>query len=312
MTRSGPALAVAMSRASLATHGKSFALASRFLPSRVRDEAAIVYAFCRRADDAVDLASLAEQPRIAAELRRELDGLYAGSSQPEPVLAAFQRLVLERAIPAEYPSELLAGIEMDAQGTRYEDVAALLGYCFRVAGTVGLMMAHVLGVRQPGALRHAAHLGIAMQLTNVCRDVREDWGRGRLYLPTTLLARAGANADPRGVAARIESARMPVARVTRALLKHADRFYESGDRGIPALPFRAALTARAARLVYSEIGKVILRRDADPLAPRAVVGKGRKLALVLRAIADVLPQAGRPFEAAELAAPLGISDVVRS
>ncbi|HEX4336325.1 MAG TPA: squalene/phytoene synthase family protein [Polyangiaceae bacterium] len=173
------------------------------------------------------------------------------------------------------------------------------------------MMSHVLGVREPAALTNAAHLGMAMQLTNICRDVGEDWGRGRLYLPSSLLAAAGMRLPRDRQEPLPESARVPLASVTRTLLERAECFYESGDRGIPALPFRAAMTVRAARLVYSDIGRVILRRGADPFAPRAVVGKVRKLLLSLRAVVETLPMAGRGFVPAKFAAPLGCSDVVR-
>jgi phytoene synthase len=301
--------AIARSRAALRTHGKSFALAGRFLPSGLLDEAAVVYAFCRRADDSVDLAPIAEQPRRAAALRREVRAVYAGEVQADPVLRAFQRVVAERGIPAQYPEELVAGIEMDARGTRYADVEALLGYCFRVAGTVGLMMCHVFGVRDARALRHAAHLGMAMQLTNVCRDIAQDHARGRCYLPAALLDAAGVVLVPGEGGSPSPAMRAPLAGVTTALLEHADRLYASGDRGIPYLPFRAALTVRTARLVYSDIGRVIRRRSADPLAARAVVGAGRKLLLALRAVADTLSLAARPFEPARLTVPLGYSDV---
>jgi phytoene synthase len=304
--------AVAFSRRSLTTHGRTFALAARFLPRRVADDAAILYAWCRRADDAVDLAPASAQPERARALRLELDGIYAGAAQSDPVSDAFQRLVRERRIPKEYPDGLVAGIEMDANGTRYVDTDALVGYCFRVAGTVGLMMSHVLEVRRPEALRHAAHLGIAMQLTNICRDVGEDFARGRLYLPASLLARAGAHIAAHPGGELPEAAREPIATVVRSLLAYADAFYESGERGIPFLPFRAAAAVRAARLVYAEIGRVVLRRGADPLAPRATVSAPRKLVLVVRAALETLPFSGRRFEATRPALPMGSSDVVRS
>lgn len=305
------ALGVSLGRHSLRTHGKTFALAALFLPKRVADEAAVLYAWCRRADDAVDLAPPVAQPEHARALRRELESIYAGAPQADPIADAFQRLVRERRIPKQYPAELIAGIEMDAKGTRYADTDALIGYCFRVAGTVGLMMSHVFGLRRPEALRHAAHLAIGMQLTNICRDVREDFERGRLYLPASLLARAGAHLASHPGGALPASARAPISHVVRALLRRADSFYESGDRGIPFLPFRAAATVRAARLAYADIGRVVLQHDADPFAPRATVSTPRKLALVLRAAVETLPLAGRTFEPAPLALPISSSDVVR-
>ena len=303
--------ALALCRTSIALHSKSFALASRLLASDGRDEAAVVYAWCRRADDAVDLVPPTEQPGRVARLERELAAIYDGEAQTDPILAAFQSVVVRRRIPRCYPAELLAGMAMDASGTAYGSYDMLLSYCFRVAGTVGLMMSHVMGVQHPAALKHAAHLGMAMQLTNICRDVREDWQRGRLYLPDDWLSLAGRpdlRAHLGGALPR--EASCAIASVTRELLRHADTFYASGDLGIPLLSFRSALAVRTASLVYADIGRVILAQNADPFAPRAVVGTGRKLRLMLRALKSTLGRVPRHFERALLDGALGFHDVV--
>jgi 15-cis-phytoene synthase len=303
--------ALALSRASIALHSKSFALASRLLPSDGRDEAAVVYAWCRRADDAVDLVPSSEQAGAVARLRRELAAIYDGDAQIDPILAAFQSVVESRRIPRAYPAELLSGMAMDAEGAMYRTYAGLLSYCFRVAGTVGLMMSHVMGVRHPTALRHAAHLGMAMQLTNICRDVQEDWQRGRLYLPDEWLTFAG-RLDLR---ARLgdpmpKQSTRAVASVIRELLRRADAFYASGEQGIPLLSFRSALSVRTASFVYADIGRAILAQNADPFAPRAVVGTARKLRLMLRALKMTIGQVPRRFDRALLEGALGFHDVV--
>jgi 15-cis-phytoene synthase len=298
------------SRAIIAHHSKSFALASRLLPAAGRDHASIVYAWCRRADDAIDLVPASDQTAAVASLRRELGAIYAGEAQPNPILAAFQEVVRQRNIPREYPDELLSGMEMDAGGTAYGSYATLLPYCFRVAGTVGLMMSHVLGVRHPAALRNAAHLGIAMQLTNICRDVREDWERGRLYLPDDLLAGAGAP-DLRAEVGRTalpRDARDSISRVILELLRRAEGFYRSADLGIPLLSSRSAWAVRTARLVYADIGRIIVGQQADVFAPRARVSTARKLVLAVRALA--LTPLPRAFEAAPIERSLGFGDVV--
>jgi phytoene synthase len=145
-------------------------------------------------------------------------------------------------------------------------------------------MCHVLGVSDARALRNAAHLGIAMQLTNICRDIAEDWQRGRLYLPIEELRATGLGAltGPR-FGPLPEAARTAIANVTRRLLDEAARFYRSGDAGIHALPWRAAFSVRAARLIYAGIGDRILRRDYDGFSMRAVVPTATKLCLVLKA-----------------------------
>jgi len=235
----------------MANHAKSFHFASRMLPRGCRAQAAVLYAWCRFADDAIDLAPREAGPENLARLERELDDVYAGRPQSNLVLAAFQEVVQARAIPRAYPAELLAGMGMDIVKDRYATMDELLQYAFRVAGTVGLMMCHVLEVSDQAALRHAAHLGIAMQLTNICRDVREDWERGRLYLPLDWLANAGApGLDGHLGGGLPTTARGPVAVVVRQLLEEADRYYRSGDRSIAMFSSRCALGVRTARLVY--------------------------------------------------------------
>ena len=265
----------ARARRTIAHHSKSFALASRLLPAACRDDVVVLYAWCRRADDAIDLAPAHDRADALARLRAEIDAVYRGLPQEDDVLHELQHVIERHRIPESYPTELLAGMEMDVAGTRYQTMDVLLRYCFRVAGVVGLMMCHVMGVRDPKALRHAAHLGMAMQLTNICRDVREDWEQhGRLYLPEELLAARG----PRGTVA--------------ALVDESERYYRSGDAGLPALSFRCALAVCTARLVYAAIGARLSRRDHDVTRGRVVVPSIVKLWLVLKALSITL---ARPF-----------------
>jgi 15-cis-phytoene synthase len=276
--------AAAICARTLAEHSKSFALAGRLLPEQQRRDAAVLYTYCRLADDSIDLAPPEAQPEALAELRRALDSVYRGEAQQDLRLRAFQELVQRRSLPREYPEQLLSGMQMDAEGAEYRTLNELFLYCHRVAGVVGLMMCHVLGLSDARARRNAAHLGIAMQLTNICRDVAEDWQRGRLYLPLQMLRECGDESlsGPR-LGPLPHAARDALAAVTRRLLGEADRFYRSGDAGIPALPFRAAFSVRAARLIYSAIGRRILRRDYDAYSMRAVVPHGQKLRLLIRA-----------------------------
>ncbi len=280
---------VSESQAVLAHHSKSFALAARLLPAECRNDVAVVYAWCRLCDDAVDRAPPSEQRAALEVLRAQLDAVYLGVPQTDAVLAAFQHVVNSRQIPKLYPLELLAGMEMDATGARYEELDDLLLYCHRVAGIVGLMMCHVMGLQDPAARRNAAHLGIAMQLTNICRDVAEDWGLGRLYLPRALLLSAGATEGIPGTPLRGSApdprSRPVFARAVRELLELADGFYRSGDRGLPSLSFGCAVSVRAARLVYSAIGARLAKQGYDALAGRAYTSKWLKLWLVLRALA---------------------------
>ena len=278
----------AIARATISHRSRSFALASALLGRRLRDQTAIVYAWCRRTDDAVDCPDPAgDHATVLAGLAHELDAIYAGTAG-DPVLAAFGAIVHERAIPRGYPDELIAGMAMDVAGTRYATCDELLLYCWRVAGVVGLMMSHVFGVSSDAALPRAAHLGIAMQLTNICRDVAEDWERGRLYLPDERLAAHGAVDLRQRLGGPLPGSAVPaIGRVVEELIALAERYYRSADRGIAALPWRAALAVSAARGVYSAIGGRIARVDHDVTAGRAIVATRGKLARVAGAVARI-------------------------
>jgi 15-cis-phytoene synthase len=263
----------ALARRILARHSKSFWWGALLLPTAVARDAAALYAWCRRCDDAVDLPRDAQVARAAvSRLRAELETIYAGTDAAlaDPVLAGFAEVVRRHQLPKQYPAELLDGMTMDIGPVRYQTFDQLLPYCYRVAGTVGLMMAHMMGVRDRDTLRRAADLGIALQLTNICRDVAEDEARDRVYVPAELYA---------------GSASGPTRAAVAALLGRAEAFYASGDRGLSALPWRAAVAVRAARLIYADIGTQLARRQFDFRRGRVVVSRLRKLHLVLRAIA---------------------------
>jgi phytoene synthase len=262
-----------LARQILAHHSKSFALAGRLLPAWCRQEATALYAWCRRCDDAVDVPAEESTRRTAVGvLRQELDAVYGGAPLSDPVLVGFRSVVRRRDIPRRYAEDLLDGMAMDIGTVRYRTFDDLLLYCYRVAGTVGLMMAHLMNVRDPSALRRAADLGMAMQLTNICRDVAEDQQRGRTYLPDEFLCPGGG----------------PTQAVAE-LLRRAARFYTSGDRGLARLPMRCAVAIRAARLIYADIGRVLARRGFDVTAGRAVVSRRRKLWLLGWAALTTLP-----------------------
>ena len=260
---------------------KSFALASLFLPDRIRQDAAVCYAFCRFVDDAVDEVPRSQAADAVVALRALVDDVYRGKPQADPRLQAFAALVQRVRLPREYPMALVDGMAMDAQGTRYETLSDLLLYCHRVAGVVGLMMCHVLGVRDESALPQAAHLGIAMQLTNICRDVVEDWERARLYIP-----RAMADVPHPSESSEFLASLGPALRpAVKALLQKADVYYQSGQRGLLHLSWRAAFAIRVAAWVYRDIGHGVARRQWDVTQGRVIVSLPRKLFLAGAAFA---------------------------
>jgi phytoene synthase len=271
---------------------RSFHVASRLLPPRVRAPVAALYAFCRVADDAVDLDP--DPRRRVAQLRERLDRAYRGRPLAHPVDRAFADVVASYLVPRAVPEALIEGLAWDAEGRDCPDLPSLEAYAMRVAGTVGVMMALVMGVRDPHALARACDLGVAMQFTNVARDIGEDARRGRLYLPRDWLAAAGVDAhaflrEPR----YDERVRACVER----LLETADRLYARGAAGIAALPRDCRQAIRAAASIYAEIGRRLARDRIDPTAERAVVSTGRKLRFVLGA---AMPE---PWPGAPAAAP---------
>jgi 15-cis-phytoene synthase len=274
--------AVAACRRVLEEKSKSFALAAKLLPSALRDEIAVVYAYCRHVDDAIDDVPAADREAALTSLRAELDAVYADGEliHENKMLVAFSQVAKSRGLPRRYCEELLAGMEMDVTRQRYETLDDLLLYCYRVAGVVGLMLCHVMGLREERALPRAAHLGIAMQLTNICRDVAEDRADGRVYLPSRLLEIDLLTSPGEQGAATTRRVQATVA----TLLAEADRYYASADRGISALPFRCALAIHAARLVYAAIGHRLLAAGGNPLLGRTVVPTTTKLWLVVRAL----------------------------
>lgn len=170
-----------------ATRSRTFHLASSLLPAPKRRAMRVLYAFCRRVDDAVDASP--DPGRALAELRSQLTGADVGP--PDPVLAAWGLVRRQYLIPAVYVEQLLDGVARDLEISRYPRFEALAEYCYGVAATVGLMAMHIIGYSGPEAIPYAVRLGIALQLTNILRDVGEDWDRGRLYLPLDELAAFG-------------------------------------------------------------------------------------------------------------------------
>lgn len=177
--------AYAQCREITAQHSKSFSLAARILPADKRPAIWALYAFCRTVDDTVDDAS-ADTVAVLEMWRRIT---LHGYPMPEnPVAVAWADALARFHVPKQYALELIDGVERDLVQTRYQTFADLETYCYAVASTVGLMSMHIIGFSSPEALPYAVKLGIALQMTNILRDVGEDWRQGRLYLPLEELA----------------------------------------------------------------------------------------------------------------------------
>jgi len=269
---------LAACEAAIRTGSYSFHAASKLLPAGLRDRAIVLYAFCRLADDAVDDSDRKAEAVLSLHDRLEL--AYAGRPRNAAADRAFARLVAEVEMPRVLPEALIEGLAWDAEGRRYADLSGVCAYSARVASAVGAMMCVLMGVRDAPRLARACDLGLAMQLTNIARDVGEDARAGRLYLPADWLAEAGI--DPDSLAA-MTTATPELRRLVARLLARADHFYRRAEPGIAALPFACRPGIMAARLVYAGIGQDLARRGHDSIAHRARTTRAQKLGWLARA-----------------------------
>ena len=274
-------------RSLLRAGSRSFFAASLLLPTLYRRPITALYAFCRVADDEIDSADA--DSRALDRLYRRLDRIYAGAPGNDPVDRAFADVVHTYEIPIAIPAALLEGFEWDIANRRYDSMSDVYAYGARVAGTVGTMMAMIMGVRHPTVLSRACDLGVAMQITNIARDVGEDAGAGRLYLPRSMLRDNGIDPDDW---LRSPEYTAGLGDVIRQLLEAAEVLYTRADWGLTKLPAGCRPGMFAARAIYAEIGREIEKRELDSVSGRAVVGGRRKLALLLRAIRRATEMSG--------------------
>ncbi|MGB0449431.1 MAG: phytoene/squalene synthase family protein [Porticoccaceae bacterium] len=268
----------------LARHGKSFYWASLFLGTALADRAARLYQFCRFVDDLAD-----------GDLPHRLDSLEdirAGLSDPQhpavatiPELGAFIALAKETNIPLDAAAELLDGMLRDQLPTAVETEAELLRYCHAVAGTVGLMMCRVLNCQHPRADSFAIDLGIAMQLTNIARDVLEDARMDRRYLPASWF---DSPLSPETIARGANNSHLPVAAAIDQLLVLAEQYYASALLGIHLLPWRSRFSIIVALRVYRQIGRQLKRGGLQWWRGRTVVSKTVKAGLSISSLVDLI------------------------
>ncbi|HQT64866.1 MAG TPA: phytoene/squalene synthase family protein [Acidocella sp.] len=274
---------IAACQAMLCSGSRSFFAASLLLPRHLREPATALYAFCREADDAIDLG---DDPSSAlAYLYNRLDAAYEGEPYASPVDRAFAGVVANYQIPKLLPAALIEGLSWDLQGRRYETLADLADYAARVAGAVGVMMALLMGVRDAESLARAADLGVAMQFTNIARDVGEDARAGRLFLPQRWLAEAGIDESALLATPQFSSA---LGLVVKRLLAEADILYKRAYAGILRLPLDCRIGIAAARKIYAAIGADIAAGGYNSVTRRARVSGYRKLALAASALPMML------------------------
>ena len=270
----------------MARNSRSFHFAAAFMRRAERERTARVYAWCRFIDD---LADAAGDPAVAeARLDVWLEcsrAAYEGQPSGIPLIDRAMGEMAERGVPFAYPSHLAHGVRSDLRFVAHGDLDELLLYAYRVAGVVGQWLSELHGVRDPWMLERAAALGRAMQLTNIVRDVGEDWDHGRLYIPRVLLERHGLSVSDIGA---LRHGLRPLDDHYRNLLEElmsvATREYVAAREAIPHLPagFRRAVAVAAA--VYEGIHDAVRRNDYDNLRRRAVTTTARKVVRAARAL----------------------------
>jgi 15-cis-phytoene synthase len=260
---------------------KTFYFASRFLPKEKRLAAYTVYAICRLSDETVDNNAAQNSEAALAKLEHTITQAYSDEPLSETLTLAFRATLRKFSIPKEYFDELLQGMRMDLRKTRYATFEELYAYCYKVAGVVGLIMLHIFGFKNAEAKQHAIELGIAMQLTNILRDIKEDLQRGRIYLPLDEMQRF-----------QICESKLSCGQIDdrlRALLKfqiaRAKQYYEAGEKGIPLIEeAKSRLVTRIMSVLYAGILNEIERCDFNVFTQRAHVPFIKKVAYAARVI----------------------------
>ncbi len=262
--------------ATMKLHGKSFWFASLFLPAQVASDAARLYAFCRRTDDLADIAVTQEKREVLAKVRHDLQHKISD----DPSLADFLELAQQYDLPMDAADWLIGTFLEDAEMPMLIDKEKqLVRYCYGVAGTVGLMMSPILGADGPRAAAAAISLGVAMQMTNIARDVLEDALEGRRYLPGEWVR----NVLPQAMTASPESRREIASAVAR-LLDLADQYYAMAATGFPLIPSQSRRGIAIAASVYREIGIVLRKKNCAWWEGRVTVSSGRKLWVAVRVL----------------------------
>lgn len=264
------------------THAKTFYFASRFLARDKRNACYAVYAFCRYVDDLIDrqvanTGGFADRDiidRTIAEWQRDLDRVYAGNAGATPIMIAWADTLRRYNISRRLPDELIEGVMMDLQPiVRYQTFEELYTYCYKVASVVGLMTSEIFRYNDPTALKHAVDLGIAMQLTNILRDVGEDWRMNRVYLPQQELQEFGLDENSLSAGTVTPEFR----KMMEFQIERANSYYRSAQIGIGMLEPDSRLTVTLMSHNYQGILNAIRQNNYNVFTQRASVPLPRKL-----------------------------------
>ncbi len=263
-------------------YAKTFYLASNFLPQEKKRFSYAVYAICRLSDECVDGARQGNPEEKLKQLREKIERVYSQGVISESLLSSLRYTVIQCHIPKEYFLELIKGMEMDLVKKRYADFRELHLYCYRAAATVGLIMLKVLKVKNDAAQEYAINLSIAMQLTNIIRDIKEDFLRGRIYIPIDEIERFGIKEENFGKdAGKTDSFR----RLLSFQIKRSREYYRLSAPGIKYIPgINTRLVIAAMSKMYSAILTRVEQNNYDVFSKRAVIGYYKKILIIMEVI----------------------------
>jgi 15-cis-phytoene synthase len=262
---------------------KSFYFSAQIFPREQRWATYAVYGFCRYADNIVDVPRQRSMDELYAEiaaLRCELEICYRTGESEHPIMRPFALVARRYGIPIAYAQDLLLGVMMDTERSRYDTFDELYVFCYRVASVVGLMMTAVLGYKDDSAFLYAEKMGVAMQLTNILRDVQEDNRLGRIYLPSEDLQRFGVSEDD----IRQERFTPNVRALMQFQVERAHRYYDEAEPGIRLLPPESQFAIYAASRIYRGILTKLEARDYNPFLGRVFVPQSKKIQILVREV----------------------------
>jgi len=257
----------------LRKHAKSFYFAGLLLNKETLNDAAILYAFCRQLDDAADIGTINNELNKFNDLVKD----YKANNSKDPIHQAFKNLQVKYQLNQKFINDLIEGIASDTHFKQPDNMKDLIYYSYQVAGTVGALMAKILGANHNQAWRFAIDLGIGMQLTNISRDIKEDSNNNRIYIPKDMLPEnflANDIADEKNLDI--------IFNVTQKLLNIAEQYYQSGMDGIYYIPHYNKFSIFIAATLYNLIGKKIVKNKNTYLKKRIYLNTFEKLIVLMK------------------------------